>query len=69
MVITAVTVIGVLTLALQNCRMERWLRIKSGLSLLLSVMGVLIFVVSLQSYAAIYLGLFLAIKVFLRIRG
>ena len=67
-VVAVMTATGILTLALQNCRQGIWVRIKSGLSLLLSAVGTLVFVISLQPYAAIYLGIFLAIKVFLLIK-
>ena len=56
---------GVLTLALQNCRRAFWVRNKNRFSLLLNAAGALLFVVSLQPYAAVYLSFFLAIKVFL----
>lgn len=60
-----IVLFGVLTLALQNCESAFWEKQKRKLSLLLSGMGVLLFTVSLQPYAAIFLLLFLMIKVFL----
>lgn len=59
---------GVLTLALQNCQKEFWLRNKSKISLLLSTLGVLLFILGRQPYAAVFLFLFLAIKAFMLIR-
>lgn len=55
--------VGFLTLALQNCRNALWVRNKSRISLLLNVMGVLLFIASLQPYAATFLFAFLIIKV------
>lgn len=61
-VLVAVIVVwGVLVLAMQNCR-RRFLAL---LSMGLTAMGVLIFTLSLQPYAAGYLFIFLLIKVFL----
>ena len=59
---------GVLTLALQNWECALWEKQKRKLSLLLSGMGVLLFTVSLQPYAAVILFLFLTIKVFLLLK-
>ena len=53
---------GVLTLALQNCKRAFWLMTKSRISLALSGLAVLSFIVSMQPYAAAFLFLFLAIK-------
>jgi len=53
---------GVLTLALQNCRHTFWSRIKHPLSLLLNAAGMLLFVASLQPYAAAFLFILLSVK-------
>ena len=63
--VMGMTAMGVLTLALQNCRSVLWERNRRKLSLGLSGAGVLLFIVSLQPYAAILLFLFLAIKALL----
>jgi len=60
--------VGVLTLALQNWGQEAWTRNKGRLSLLLNGLGAILFVVSLQPYAAVFWLLFLAIKVFLTVK-
>lgn len=60
--VAAMVAMGILTLALQNRRQGLW---RSQGSVLLNGVGVLLFVVSLQPYAAVFLLLFLAIKVFL----
>ena len=54
--------LGIATLTLQNCRKPFWLRCKNRLSLLLSSMGVFVFTISLQPYAAVYLFVFLIVK-------
>lgn len=54
---------GVLTLALQNFSDDLWIKIKISTSLSINVLGVAIFIISLQPYAAIFLFIFLIIKV------
>lgn len=62
--VAALTVLtGILILAMQNCQCTFWMRNKVKLSLLLNVLGVLIFIVSLQPYAAAFLFIFMVIKV------
>lgn len=56
---------GILTFALQRCELSFWLASKSKLSLFLNFVGLLLFVISRQPYAAIFLLTVLAIKVFL----
>ena len=53
---------GIATLALQNWQNPFWVRHKSTLSLLFNIIGVLLFVISRQSYAAAFLFIFLIIK-------
>ena len=53
---------GILTLALQNCTAKMWLAGKSKLSLILNAVGVILFVVSRQPYAGVFLFVFLVIK-------
>ena len=59
-VITTVLV-GIMTLALQNCG-GFWIRLKSKLSLTFSIVGVLLFILSRQPYAAALVFVFLVIK-------
>ena len=54
---------GVATLALQNCSKPVWEKSKSAVSLAWNAIGVLLFIISQQPYAAIFLFIFLAIKV------
>lgn len=59
---------GILTLALQNCQNPLWLGCKQKLTLALNVAGTLLFMVSLQPYAAAFLFIFLAIKVIMLLK-
>lgn len=61
-VVTAVTLTGILTLALQNLRRSFWMKSKRPLSLLLSAVGVSLFIISQQPYAAIFSFVFLILK-------
>lgn len=59
---------GILTLALQNCSTVFWVKIKNKMSLVLSALGVIWFIVSLQPYAAIFLFVLLVIKAVMLIK-
>lgn len=61
--VAGIIIMGVLTLALQNCENSFWVCNKSKLSMLLNVVGVILFVISQQPYAATYLLIYLIIKV------
>lgn len=67
-IVIEMTVLGILTLALQNCRFAFWERSRKQLSLISGTIGVLLFTVSQQPYAAIFLFAFLAIKVLMLIK-
>ena len=58
----AMTVLGVLTLVLQNWQHAFWCKHKYQLSLGMNGIGVLLFILSPQPYAAAFLFLFLVIK-------
>lgn len=62
----AISIWGILTLAFQNCNF--WLENNSKISLILTVIGTLMFIISLQPYAAIFLLLFLLIKIAILIK-
>lgn len=66
--VAAIFVFGVLTLALQSCSKKLWLKIKIKISLLLNTATAFLFVLSLQPYAAVFLFIFLIIKVFALIK-
>lgn len=66
--VMAMVAMGILTLAPQNCRRAAWAQNKRKLSLGLNALGVLLFIVSPQPYPAVFLFVFLAIKVFMLIK-
>ena len=66
-VLLGLIVWGILTLALQNCRLAVWVRNKHNISLAFNAAGALLFIISLQPYAATVLFIFLAVKALLLI--
>lgn len=67
-VVAAMILLGLLTLALQTCRHRLWMQSKSILSLVFSAVGVCLFIVSQQPYAAVFTFAFLVIKAFMLLR-
>jgi hypothetical protein len=67
-VVTGIMVSGILTLALQNCHQAFWMKNKSRISLVLNAVGALLFIISLQPYAAAFLFIFLVIKVLMLVK-
>lgn len=61
-------ILGIMTLALQNCHQRLWIRKKSILSLTFSAVGVCLFIVSQQPYAAVFAFVFLIIKAIMLIK-
>lgn len=61
-------VVGVLTLALQNSASDLWLKGKTGISMILGVISSLLFMVSLQPYAAVFVFAMLVIKAIVLIK-
>ena len=59
---------GILLLILQKCRRSFWVKHKYTISLLFHVVGVLIFILGSQPYAAVLLFAFLAIQVLLLLK-
>ena len=59
---------GVLTLALQTCHASPWLKSKHAISLSLSGIAVMLFILSLHPYAAVFTFVLLTVKVFLLIK-
>ena len=59
---------GVLTLTLQNYQSKIWIAYKNKLSLALNAIAMLLFIISLQPYAATLLFVFLAVKTLLLIK-
>ena len=67
-VVIGTIIIGVLTLALQNFTAMIWTKSKTKLSLALGVLSTLLFVVSMQPYAAVFSFSLLAIKAIVLIK-
>ncbi len=59
---------GILLLALQNCYAAQWVKVKGKLSIGLSTVSTLIFIATMQPYAAVFAFVFLAIKALLLIK-
>ena len=64
-IVSCIAASGILTLALQNCAQAVWVRCKRKLSVLLNLIGTVLFVISQQPYAATFLLIILATKVLL----
>ena len=67
-VVIAMVVTGVMTLALQNVQTTAWVKIKMAVSLTLGAILVLLFMISSQSYAAVFAFVLLAIKALMLIK-
>ncbi len=61
--VISIVIFGVLTLVLQNLNSLFWVKNKNRISLLLNIIGVFLFIISQQPYAAAYAFMFLIIKV------
>lgn len=60
--VLGIIVYGILTLALQKCPRLLWVRNNNMISLILNAIGVLLFIIGRQPYAAILLFVFFIIK-------
>lgn len=67
-VVIGVVGLGILTLALQSCNQKFWTKNKRKISLSLNAIGILLFVISLQPYAATFMFIFLVIKALMLIK-
>ena len=67
-VVSAMTVTGVLLLALQNCQRTAWIKSKITISLILGACAVLVFMISSQPYAAVFSSVLLSIKAVMLIK-
>lgn len=63
-----IAVSGILTLTMQNCKKTFWVNTKSKISLILNAIGALLFIISMQPYAAAFIFIFFIIKVILLIK-
>ena len=67
-VVIGICAFGILTLAMQNCRARIWLKSKASVSMLLGVVAVLLFMISLQPYAAAFAFVLLVMKALMLIK-
>jgi len=67
-VVISMIVMGILTLALQNCQWVAWVKSKTTISLALGTISVLVFIISSQPYAAVFAFALLAIKALMLIK-
>jgi transcriptional regulator with XRE-family HTH domain len=63
-----VTFFGILLLTLQNCDNRIWIKSKSKISVLLSILSVLLFIATLEPYVATFSFVLLIIKVSLLLK-
>ena len=66
--VISIVLMGILTLALQKCQNTFWIKNKSKISLILNTVGILIFIISTQPYAAAFMFVLLIIKAILYIK-
>ena len=67
-IVTGMTALGILTLALRNSNCAFWIQNKSKVSLLVNAIGVFLFIISQQPYAAVFVFVFLIIKALMLIK-
>ena len=67
-VVISIAVYGVFTLAFQNCQKVFWIKNRDKISLILNVLSVLLFIISSQPYAGVFLFIFLVIKALMLIK-
>ncbi len=66
--IVGMTAFGILTLVLRSCNGESWVKYKSKVSLSVNAIGVFLFIISQQPYAAVFFFAFLIIKALMLIK-
>ena len=67
-IIVGMTAFGILTLVLRSCNGARWVKYKSKVSLSVNAIGVVLFIISQQPYAAVFIFAFLIIKALMLIK-
>ena len=67
-VVIGMIVLGILNLVLHNCNCVFWIQNKSKVSLLVNAIGVFLFIISQQPYAAVFVFVFLIIKALMLIK-
>ena len=66
--IVIITFYGILTLSLQNCSILFWTKNKCTISLILNSLVLILFIISSQPYASVFVFIFFLIKVLMMIK-
>ena len=66
--VSVISLYGVFTLAMQNCRHLLWIKSKTTVSLILNSLATILFTLTLNPYSATFTFLFLAIKAIMLIK-
>ena len=67
-IVGLIILLGILTIVLQNYNGKFWQSFKNKISLFLNVIGVILFIITTQPYAATFLFILLIIKVWLLLK-
>ena len=67
-IVISIIAMGILTLTLKKFQNTFWIKNKSKISLILNAIGILIFIISTQPYAAAFMFVLLIIKALLLIK-
>ena len=67
-IVTIIAVYGILTIIFQNCQKVFWTKNRDKISLILNVLAVLLFIISSQPYAGVFLFMFLVIKALMLVK-
>lgn len=67
-ILSMIVLFGVLQLALQNIQSKKWNKAQNYISLILSVIGILWFILSLQPDPAMFLIMLIAVKIIMLIK-
>lgn len=67
-IVIGIIISGIFTIALKNCYKSIWEKNKNKISLVINAVGALLFIISLQPYAATFLFVFLIIKALMLIK-
>ena len=67
-IVVGMTAFGILTFLLRSCNCACWVKYKSKVSLSVNAIGVFLFIISQQPYAAVFVFAFLIIKALMLIK-
>ena len=67
--VIVISAFGALTLAMQSCQKKFWLKSKRMISLCLGALSVMLFIITLQPYAAVFSFILLSVKALTLLKG